>query len=283
MLAVAHEGAVEMGGEEEKEGAFGRGVSGMPEKEAHITFPVMETGAGIVERQPGLGIGEQDIPRKATGVKGFLLKITVQFFIALDLEVQTFPCRGLKTDVVFPHGVEVQLFGGVGDPGGLRQIVGDDEEIFRPMRLGKAQLTEDGSPVEFQDRTLQVVAIAQPRHVDDAMLKDADTGLRMFIGQPVADHLPTTEADVRLMDLQQGVQPLVHLRMDGVIRIDEPDIITGHVVQAGIPCPTLSAILRTVDDLEAGILFRKPVAQQATAVGGAVVDQDDLQLLVGGP
>ena len=151
------------------------------------------------------------------------------------------------------------------------------------MRLGKAQVTEDGLPVEFQDRTLQVVAIAQPRHVDDAMLKDADTGLRMFIGQPVADHLPTTEADVCLMDLQQGVQPLVHLRMDGVIRIDEPDIIAHHVVQTGIPRPTLSAILRTVDDLEAGIFFLKPVAQQATAVGGTVVDQDDLELLVGGP
>ena len=49
-----------MGGEEEKEGAFVGGMSGMVEKEAHIAFPVMETGAGIVERHPGLGIGEQD-------------------------------------------------------------------------------------------------------------------------------------------------------------------------------------------------------------------------------
>ncbi len=74
-------------------------------------------------------------------------------------------------------------------------------------------------------------------------------------------------------------QAFNHVRFDPVVGIDEADELACGELQAGVAGPRKAAV-RLMDDGYPRIPFLPFVADGGGTVGGAVIDENDLQVLV---
>ena len=74
-------------------------------------------------------------------------------------------------------------------------------------------------------------------------------------------------------------QAFNHVRLDPVVGIDEADELALGDFQAGVAGPRKAAV-RLVDDGDSCIPFLPAVADGVGAVGGAVINKNDLQILI---
>ena len=86
--------------------------------------------------------------------------------------------------------------------------------------------------------------------------------------------------DVQPVVLQLPEKHAQHVGFQIVIRIDELDIRTGSGGDAGIPGAAEAAV-PLMDDADIAVLRCKGVAKCAGAIGGTVIDQDNLVILPG--
>ena len=70
-----------------------------------------------------------------------------------------------------------------------------------------------------------------------------------------------------------------HVRAEEIVRIDEQDIGSGSDRDAGIPGAAEAAV-PLMDDADVPVFRREGVAKRAGAIGGAVVDEDNLVILL---
>ncbi len=96
----------------------------------------------------------------------------------------------------------------------------------------------------------------------------------LFVG---ADLGETTDRQLSLVLVAEAMQDVDHVGANGVVGVDEGDPFAGGELDTGI-AGAGEALVRLMDDLDTAVLLGEDIAKGATHVGGAVVDEDNLEI-----
>lgn len=165
--------------------------------------------------------------------------------------------------------------------GGEQQRVGDGDvlvvavaeadiegfEVVAPYDLvpgGHDRLEEVGPVVQGAGEPLRVAGEDLVPHVG------LDAAVRVGAGEVAQQHVGVAGVREALVDGVDGAlgQP--------VVAVDEPHVGAGGLGQPDVACPAEADVVRQVHDAHAQVAGGVVVEDRTAAVGGAVVDGDDL-------
>lgn len=207
------------------------------------------------------------------------------------VQVLHLPARRLEEVRVDPlalrdavGALEVPVAGArlVGDaPGPVEEPVHDEEVLAQPP-LGEPDALEEAPPVELAPRAHVEEPVVV--HLGDGVgeIERAGRALpRLLDDRAVVEDIGDSAHREVAAEGDGGTQePLVHERLDEVVAVDEADPIAARDVDARVPSRREAAV-RLVDDPDARVPRRVPVANRGAAVRGPVVDDDDLEVAMG--
>jgi hypothetical protein len=89
------------------------------------------------------------------------------------------------------------------------------------------------------------------------------------------------EEDLGFAGTQRRGHGLQRSGGEPVVAVDEPDVSTGGLIEAGVTGVTVADVVIDMDDPEPGVTFGVLIEDARTMVGGVVVDRDDLDVAEG--
>lgn len=155
-------------------------------------------------------------------------------------------------------------------------------DIFIETALGKTDQVEKLAGVELAPGGHRETVFAEHGAETLHSIEDLFLGMGGWLGGVSlirVDFAEAADGQVEPVLVAEAMERINHFWPNRIVGIDESDPFAGGDFEAGVAGGG-EALIRLMDDLNAGIFLREDVAEGSTHVGRAVVDEDDLEVRV---